>query len=264
MGRTIYILGEDHLKADQTDLKLSILSVSKEYEIHDFMVFDELSVPSIRTTPRRTVSSIPIPPPIEALEKLFWILHHTARLKEELDADLLEQVSFLVEDACKKTVHPDEIEVNLPKIFKECKRRILEACAETHENTTKIQSYIQDLTLDELVVDSTFGSAFFQTYQLVDKAIVRNVVRENADASEDVTFIVIVGEDHVNSIERKLLTADPSFIVYTIHEDEKDMKLDMQKYKLAIGKSRKQKPTRRKRNPRKGDTRSGRKRTASR
>ena len=249
MGRTIYLLGEDHAKADQTDLKLSILAVSKEYDITDFMVFDEHSTPSIRVTPRRTVSSIPVPPPIERLEKLFWILHHMARLKEELDDALLKEISFLVEDSCKKSVHPHEVEVHLPKIFKECKRRILEACAETHENTAKIQAYIRDMTLDELVVDSSFGSAMFQTYLLVEKAIVRNVVREDADASPETTFIVIVGEDHVESIERKLLTADPSFIVYTIHEDEKDMKMDIQKYKLAMGKkkrpkSRRRKPTR--------------------
>ena len=248
MGRTIYLLGEDHAKADQTDLKLSILAVSKEYEITDFMVFDEHSTPSIRVTPRRTISSVPVPPPIERLEKLFWILHHTARLKEELDASLIEEISFLMEDTCKKSVPPEEVHLNLHKIFRECKRQILESCAETHENTTKIQAYIQDMTLDELVVDPSFGSAMFQTYLLVEKAIVRNVVREDADASPETTFIVVVGEDHVDSIERKLLM-NPDFIVYTIHEDEKDMKMDIQKYKLAMGKkkrpkSRRRKPTR--------------------
>ena len=236
MGRTIYIVGEDHAKADQTDLKVSILSVAREFGITDFMIFDEHSVPSIRVTPRRTVSSVPVPPPIEKLEQLFWILHHTAQLKEELDADLIDQFVLLVENVYGETIPPPEIELHLPRIFEECKRQILDACAATHERTTKIQAYIQDLTLEDLVVDQTFGSAMFQTYVLVEKAMVQNVVREDADASPETAFIVVVGEDHVDAIELRLLTANPEFIVYTIHEHEKDMKMDIQKYKLALGK----------------------------
>jgi hypothetical protein len=239
MGRTIYILGEDHTKADQTELKLSILSVAREYGIQEFMVFDEQSVPSIRMTPKRTLSSVPVPPPIEKLEKLFWILHHTAQLKEAMDEAMIEQLSFLMEDACKKSVPLEEVVISLPKIFRECKRQILETCPAIHENTTRIQAYIQEMTFEDLVVDESFGSAMFHTYLFVEKAIVRNIVREDADAPPETTFIVVVGEDHVDSIELRLLTDNPDFIVYTIHEHEKDMKMDIQKYKLALGKLRK-------------------------
>jgi hypothetical protein len=247
MGRTIYILGEDHLRADQTDLKLSILAVSKEYKITDMMVFDEGSTSNLRRTPRKVVFSVPIPSPIERLERLFWILHSCAELKQESDAKTIDLVVDLMNDVFSIPIPSDAVMDLLPDIFKKCKRQIHIECSKTPKNTTVIQTYIESVTFDTLEINPEFGKAFYKTYFLVDTSIVDNIKREHRDAPPDTTFIVIVGEQHVDALEHKLLSADPSFIVYTIHEEEKDMELDTRKYKLAIDGGKPRKKTRVKR-----------------
>ena len=196
MKRTIYIIGEDHLKRDESDQKLDTLGQS--------IVFDEHHTSMKRGS--ANLSTVPTPLVYGKLEKLFWLLYHVARIKEEVTEKTVEMIPMLVADIFDDTMSIEEIAPQLPKFVVRCKKEIIASCTEIgpNEQTDTIMAYITPLKFSTLVVDSAFSTAFYATYVLVDKAIVSNIQREDEKQDPHLPFVVILGEDHVPSI-RKLL-----------------------------------------------------------
>lgn len=234
MSRTIFIIGENHLKKDETEIKLRKLINVFDPTSRVPRIFGEstIQIPFlINSLTNEKVYSQPIPKIPSMIEAIFHIFaififlrtEPNSILKWNGDEDSIYshtpdmRIHILMKRILDIDISPKSIVKRSSSAFLLCKEKLVELCEIVGCPICKyIIREIKDITYSNINNDN-LTPILFESYKLVDDEIINNVNKDDDILNKNNIFYIIVGYDHVKNINNKLKSlTDRNYMVTVI------------------------------------------------
>jgi len=209
--RNIIVLGENHTKQHITNAKL--MQITSFFEIG--ALFTEHTTVQTMKTDKGNKQTIPISPLPSLIEGLFQIFTFFVSLKISGNARIpmyhdlyASQCIFAL---CNKFIGQDFISEDMIindtiMSFIKIKDILIKLCEMQGKRGRTIIQELDHITYHTLGNDIIDNLAFKESYKLVDDAIIFNINKIHTELPNNVAFIIIVGETHVDNIVQELMS----------------------------------------------------------
>lgn len=211
--RNIIVLGENHTKQYITNSKLMQITSFFENEA----LFTEHTTVHTMKTHKGNKQTIPIPPSPSLIEGLFQIFTFFVSLKISGNTRIpmygglyASQCIFILSNKFigQDFISEDMIINDTVVSFNKIKDILIKLCEMQGERGRTIIQELDHITYHTIGNDIVDNLAFKESYKLVDDAIIFNINKMHTELPNNVAFIIIVGETHVDNIVQELLSFD--------------------------------------------------------